>query len=322
MNATRRGAMLSGLVLTAPLWAQSPPRIVFIWPGSVSGEEYRSAAFKQGMDEIGMVHGRDYQLEEHYADGQYERFPAITAAVLQRPPALLMVVTISSVRAAQQATQTVPIVFVSTNDPVGSGLVASLARPGGNTTGLSTQNEDTAIKLLQLTHEVLPRVRRIAVLVNPANPSGSKLFEQMRAPALALGIEAVAHEARSPQALDAAFAAINRQRAEVLLVIPDSMFGSEVERIAAFAQRTRLPFLATNRKSASAGAVLTYGLSNLAIFRRSAVYAKKILEGAKPGDLPVEQPTRFELIINLKTATALGIAVPQALLLRADEVIQ
>ena len=198
MNTTRRH--LAALLLLPALpgvWAQSLPRIAWIWPGSESGELPRSSAFKQGMRENGMVQGQDYVLDERYADGNYERFPAITEELLALKPAILMVNTIASVRAAQQATRTVPIVFVATNDPLGSGLIASYSRPGGNTSGLSTQNEDVMNKHLQLLREIVPRAKRVAVLVNPGTPSGPKLFEHLRASALGLGIDACAVDAEA-----------------------------------------------------------------------------------------------------------------------------
>ena len=315
---------LGALLLLPALhaWAQSPPRIAWIWPGSESGELPRSSAFKEGMRENGMVQGRHYVLDERYADGNYERFPAIIDELLALKPAILMVNTIASVRVAQRATQTVPIVFVATNDPLGSGLISSYARPGGNTTGLSSQNEDTAIKNLQLARELLPRATRLASLVNPGNPSGQTIFESLQAAARRLGIVAFAVELAAPEGLDGAFKLIMAGEADALLAIPDAMFFNERERIAALALKHRLPLFATNRESTAAGGLLSYGQPQLVLFRRSAGYVKNILAGVRPADLPVEQPTRFELVINLKTAKALGLTIPQALLLRADEVIE
>ena len=322
MSLSRRAVVIAHVLACAVAQAQSTPRIAWVWPGSVSGEAARFAAFNQGMRDIGMVEGQHYVLDKRYADGHYERFPVLTDELLALKPAILMVVTIESVRVAQRATKVVPIVFVSTNDPVGSGLVASYARPGGNSTGLSTQNEDTAVKCVQLLHELLPQAKRFAVLVNPANPSGAKIFEQMRGAARDLGIAAVAVDVSSPPGLDTALGAMLQQRPDALLVSPDSMLFSERERIAAFTLKNRLPHIAMGQGTVAAGALLSYGAQTFALFRRSAIYVKKILAGAKPADLPVEQPTTFALAINLKTAKALGITVPQALLQRADEVIE
>ena len=321
---SRRAFVVEAILLLPALqaWGQAPPRIAWIWPGSESGELPRSSAFKQGMRENGLVQGQDYILDERYADGNYERFPAITDELLARKPAILMVNTIASVRVAQQATRTVPIVFVATNDPLGSGLIASYARPGGNTTGLSTQNEDVVTKHLQLLRELLPHARRIAVLINPGNPSGPKLFAHLRTSALGLGIDAVAVEVATPQVLDAALGKVAQLRPEALLGVPDAMLASERDRIAAFAIKSRIPSFSTARENAASGALITYGFVQREQFRRAAIYVKRILAGAKPADLPVEQPNKFELVINLKTARALGITIPQELLLRADEVIQ
>ena len=322
VNVLRRTLSACLLMLALPTWAQVPPRIVWIWPGSASGEAVRSSAFKDGMRENGMVEGQHYVLDERYADGKYDRFPALTEELLALKPAIIMVNTIASVRVAQQATKTVPIVFVATNDPVGSGLIASYARPGANTTGLSSQNEDAMIKQLELLRELIPRMKQIAVLVNPGNPSGPKLFEYFHAAAGRLGIDAKAFDAVSPQGLDAAFDAITQDRPDALVMMSDAMFNSERERISAFALSNRIPVSSTARETTASGGLISYGVLQLDLFRRSATYVKKILAGAKPADLPVEQPTKFQLTINLKTAKAIGIAIPQSLLARADEVIQ
>ena len=322
MTVQRRQLLILPWLAAWPAWGQVPPRIVFIWPGSASGELPRSTPFKEGLRDVGLVAGRHYQLEELYADGQYERFPAMAAEVMKQPPALIMVVTIASVRAVQQATRTVPIVFVSTNDPVGSGLVASLARPGGNTTGIANQAEDTITKSVELIRSVLPNARRVAALVNPNNPSHGKLFELFRLAAAGQGLEARAFSADAPAALDVAFAAIAPWRPEALLPIGDSMFFDQRERIFAFSFQQRIAQFGVGTTSVVTGTMITYGPSSDDMFRHAASYVERILKGAKPADLPVEQPTKFKLVINLKTAKALGITIPQSVLLRADEVIR
>ena len=323
---SRRRWACSLLWPVLPLWvrAQAPPlpRIAWIWPGTRDGEQVRAAAFREGMAEAGLVQDKHYVLDERYADGHYERFAALISQLLASAPSVLMANTIASVRAAQAATKTVPIVFVSTNDPLGSGLIATYARPGGNTTGLSSQNEDTVVKLVQLTHELLPRARRVVVLVNPGNVSGPKLFEILRVAARGLDIEASSVEVSTPDGVDAAFDTVVRRRADVVFTIPDAMFNSERHRIAALALSKSLPYITTSRETAAAGALLTYGQLQLEQFRRAANYVKKILAGARAGEMPVEQPVRFSLVINLKTAKAIGLTIPQSLLLRADEVIQ
>jgi len=302
--------------------AQSPALIAWVWPGSSASAEAYLAAFKEGMRENGLVEGRHFVIEQRHGEGNYERFPALIDELLKHDPAVIMAVTIASVRAAQQATKTVPIVFVSTNDPLGSGLVTSLARPGGNTTGLSNQNEDLVTKYVELLHRALPRAQRVAVLDNPANPSNPKMFRRVSDSAVGFGIAAREFEAVSPEALDATLGAIARHRPDVLLVLPDSLFFDQRDRIAAFALRNRIPTFTQQSEMVGAGCLMSYGTQRRELYRRSAIYVKKILAGARPGDLPVEQPTKFELVINLKTANALGITIPQAVLQRADEVLQ
>ena len=299
-----------------------PARIGIIVPINVAANAPRLAAFKHGMRENGLIEGQHYVLDAVYADGHYERFPALVQELLQRLPAVIMVNNIAAVRAAQLATRTVPIVMTSVNDPVGSGLVASLARPGGNTTGLSTQTEDTNAKFVEFVREALPRAKRIALLINPDNPSYSKMAEQLRVAAHRFGIEAHAFMAATPAALDAAFAAMVKQQPDALLVLNDAMLNAEAPRISAFALKHRIAAFGSPANFAEAGSLLSYGPSVLDMNRRAATYVKKILAGAKPADLPVEQPTKFELVINGKTAKALGLTIPQALLISAEKVIE
>ncbi len=313
--------LLGGTAAHAQGSAQ-PARIGFIVTPKAAAIATRLAAFKQGMRENGLIEGQHYVLDVVYADGQYERFPALVQELLQRGPAVIMVSTTAAVRAAQQATRTVPIVMTAVNDPVGSGLVASLARPGGNTTGQSTQAEDTAAKFVEFVREALPRAKRIALLINPGNSSHQKMGEQVRAAALKFGIETRAFEAATPAALDAAFAAIAKQQPDALVVVGDSMLNAEAQRISAFALKSRIAAFGSSTDFAEADGLLSYGHSALDLFRRSATYVKKILAGTKPADLPIEQPTKFEMVINLKTAKALGIKIPQALLIQAERVIE
>ena len=314
---------LAGLACAGSAPAQkAPARIAWVWPGSISGQVTRLAAFRAGMAENGFVEGQHFQLDLRYADGRYERFPTLMAEALAGQPAILMVVTIASVRAAQQATGTVPIIFVATNDPVGSGLIASYARPGGNTTGLASQTEETGLKILQLLRELLPQAKRVGALVNPSNPSGPKLIAAMQAAATALNLKIDSVEATTPQGLDAAFAALLKLRPEALMVMPDSMLFNDRERIADFALKNRLPLLASNREIVDAGALSSYGVAQGALFRRSAIYVKKILAGTKPADIPVEQPTQFHMAVNLKTAKALGLTIPPIWRLQVDEWIE
>ena len=301
-----------------------PARIGIIVPTNAAAYATRLAAINQGMRENGLIEGKHYVVDLLSADGHYDRFPALVKELLQREPALILAGTVAAVRAAQQATRTVPIVMTGTNDPLGSGLVASLARPGGNTTGLSSQAEDTTAKYVEFVREALPRAKRIALLVNPDNPAHPKLGEQVRVAALKSGIETRTFEAAAPAALDAAFAAIAKERPDALLIVRDSMLLSEPQpqRISAFALKHRIAVFGPDAQIAEASDLLSYGPSTLDIYRRAATYVKKILAGAKPADLPVEQPIKFEMVINLKTAKALGIKIPQSLLIQAERVIE
>ncbi len=309
--------------LAAHAQGSAPPaRIGIILPTSAAVNAAQLAAFKQGMRDNGLIEGKHYVLDVVSADGHYERFPVLIKELLQHEPALIMASTTAAVRAAQLATRTLPIVMTGINDPVGNKLVASLARPGGNTTGLSNQGEDTTAKLVEFLREALPRAKRIALLINPDNPSNAKLGEQVRAAAVKAGIETLTFEAATPAALDAAFAAIARQRPEALVVVRDAMLLTEPQRISAFALKSHIAVFGPVAEFAQAGSLLSYGPSQLDMFRRAAGFVKKILAGTKPGDLPVEQPTKFDLVINLKTAKALGIKIPQSLLIQAERVIE
>ena len=322
MNTTRRQLLALPLLGTARVWAQSPARIAWVWPGSAENSVVFLAAFRQGMRENGLTEGKHFVIEQRFGDGRYERFPALVDELLKHDPAVIMVVTIASVQAAQKAIRTVPIVFVATNDPVGSGLVDSLARPGGNTTGLSNQNEDVIPKYLELLRETLPQASRIAVLSNPGNRSNPKMSARLRDLAAGFGITTRAFEATSLEALDAALSAMAQYRPDAMLIVPDSLFGDLGDHIGAFALKNRIPTFAPSSEMVASGSLMSYGTQRRELYRRAATYVKKILAGTKPADLPVEQPTKFELVINMKTARALGLTIPQSLLLRADEVIQ
>jgi putative ABC transport system substrate-binding protein len=296
-------------------------RIAYVGPSRAITMAANIAAFKEGMRENGMIEGQNYVLDEVYADGHYDRFPALVDEVLKRNPAIILTNTIASVRAAQQATKTVPIVFLA-NDPVGSGLVASLARPGGNTTGLSSQNEDVVAKFVELLREFLPRAKQVAILVNAGNPTGKTMFERARASAGGLGVSAKAFEVTSPESFDDVFRSIVQSKPDALLVPNDAVLNDQRDRIAAFGLKNRIPVVSSNSNYVESGALVSYGPFTLDLNRRWANYVKKILAGANPGDLPVEQPIRFELAVNMKTAKALGIKIPQTILVRADRVIE
>ena len=324
---TRRGILLAlgAAALAAPLASlaqPSPARIAFIGPGTAAVGAVRMASFRQGMLENGLVEGQHYVMDEVYAGGDSARFPAMTREVLQRNAAVILVSTNESVRVAQALTKTVPIVIAAATDPVGSGLVASLARPGGNTTGLSTQSEDTMTKYIELLRETLPRAKRIAVLMNPANSSNLKRVEQIRVAGGKFGMDARVFEATTPVTLDAAFSAIEKHRPDALLVVRDGTLNVQFKNISAFALRNRIPAFGPTEDYVVAGSLLSYAPSITDMFRRSATFVAKILAGAKPADLPVEQPTKFELVVNAKTAKALGVKIPQSVVHRVDRVIE
>ena len=322
----RRNAVFALLALGAApgvVDAQpAPHRLAWIGEGAAPEGANFFPVLRDSLRENGLVEGKDYIFDPFWADGKYERFPALVAAALERKPSIILVQTIAAVRAAQQATKTIPIVFVGTNDPVGSGLVASLARPGGNTTGMATMNDDRAAKLVELVHEALPKAKRIAVLINPLNPSNRPIFQTMRSAAVRLGMTAEAFEADSPERISSAFAALSKLRPDALLTGFDAMFGTQRAQIVSLGLENKIPVAALGSLYADAGALIVFGVLRGAILGRVGYYIKRILAGAKPADLPVEQPTQFELVVNLKSARTLGLAIPRAFLLRADRVIQ
>jgi putative ABC transport system substrate-binding protein len=321
--STTRGILVAMLLAFAlPATAQAPARVAWIYPSNPIAGDPCGTAFKEGMREQGLVEGKQYLIDRKFAEGNYDRFPALTKELLQRGPAVLMGQTIASIRAMQEATKTVPILFVGVNDPVGSGLVRNLARPEGNATGLSNQGEDLLTKYVEMLREILPRAKRVAILFNTGNGSHPKMIERVRASAAGLGIATQSFGAGSPSDLDTNFGAIAKYRPDALLIIRDAMFVGERDRIAAIALKQRLPTFAGDSRGVQAGGLISYSASVTVICRRAAFYVKRILDGAKPADLPVEQPTTFELAINMKTAKALGITIPKSLLARADEVIQ
>lgn len=319
------GTFTGGLASGFAVYAQSsatPARIAIVAPVDAVTTAPRLAAFKQGMHENGLIEGGHYILDVAYADGQYERFPAMTQELLQRNPVLVMSSNIGSMRVLMKATSTVPIVMIVISDPVGNGLVASLARPGGNVTGQASQAEDTMSKYIELLHEALPRAKRIAVLINPGAAKNPILLEQLRSASGGLGMELRLFDALTPADLDAAFAAIARYRPDAMVVTRDSMFMGQPERISAFALKNRIPAFGPISEFVDAGSLLSYSPSLLGMYRSSATFVRKILSGTKPADLPVEQPTRFELVLNQKTAKALGIKIPLSILIRAERVIE
>ncbi len=316
------------LVGSAVAWplaarAQQPrPVIGFLVSGSSDSFAIFVNAFKQGMLDNGMVEDRDYLLDLRFADGDYGRFPALADEVVQRKPAAIIVTTISAARAAQRATSTIPIVMTGLIDPVGVGLIASLARPGGNITGLSNMAQDVMPKLVEILRTTFPTIRIIAILFNPNNPANREMMsKEIPAQASSIGVTIRPVEFRSAKELDATFAALGQQPPEALVIMSDAALYDLRERISALALRHRLATIAYVPEFTDVGALMSYGPPRRAMYRRSADYVKKILSGAKPADLPVQQPTQMELSINLRTAKTLGITIPDGLVARADRIV-
>jgi putative ABC transport system substrate-binding protein len=313
-------------VLAAPLAAdaQRPgkiPRIGVLMPGRPPS--LLLDAFRRGLRELGYVEGQTISIEYRWAEGKVDRLPSLAAELVGLK--VDVIVTgggVPGVHAAKRATDTIPIVFTNAADPVASGLVASLARPGGSVTGMATMSPEIIGKRLQLLKEAIPTVARVAILYNPAF-SGS-LFNlkaaQGAAPALGLTVQPL--EVRSADEFSRAFAALTRERADALVAFGDPFTTAHQAQIVELAARSRLPAMYSRPDFAHTGGLMAYGPSLPDMYRRAATYVDKILKGAKPADLPVEQPTKFELVINLKTAKALGLTVPQSVLIRADQVIQ
>ena len=279
-------------------------------------------AFLAGLHEHGYVEGKNIVLEWRYSEGRTDRFPQLVAELLGLKVDLLMVFTTPAARAAKAATGTVPILLLTAIDPVGAGFAASLARPGGNVTGIATLSPELAAKRIELIRELLPRASRVGVLWNAGNPANAPVRRQTDEAARRLGLALRAHEVQGPDDFAARFAAIAQERPDALLVPSDALMFQYRHQIARLALEARLPTLFEPREMAEAGGLLAYGPSYAAIFRRGAFYVDRLLKGVKPADLPFEQPNQFELVLNLKTAKALGLTVPQSLLLRADQVIE
>ncbi len=278
---------------------------------------------RQGLRELGYVEGDNIVIEARWAEGRFERFPDLVADMIQRKVDVIVIGSSAGALAAKKAGTTIPIVFAGVGDPVGSGIVESLARPGGNLTGLSLAfGEGFSGKWVELLKEAIPKVSRFAVLLDPATPASQIFLREMQGAARALRVSLQVFEARDVGQLEAAFSLIEKDRARALIVTADPVFLTHRGRILEFAGRRRLPAMYFFREFVDAGGLMAYGPSLSDQYRRAATYVDKILKGAKPADLPVEQPTRFELVVNLQTAKALGLAIPPSIRVRADQVIQ
>jgi putative ABC transport system substrate-binding protein len=299
------------------------PVVGFLGPGSAESDAYRVTAFRQGLNEAGYVEGRNVTIEYRWGEGHYDRLPAMAADLVHRQVAVIAATSTPAVLAAKAATTTVPIVFELASDPVKLGLVASLNRPGGNVTGVTQQAEEIAPKRLELLHELLPTTRVLALLINPADPvlAEPQTREALSA-AITLGLELHVLEASTERDFDAVFAKLRELRAGGLVIGGDAFFTSHIQQLAALALHDAVPAVYQWRAFAAAGGLMSYGSNITETHRLVGLYAGRILKGDKPADLPVQQATKIELYINLKTAKALGIAFPLTLLGRADEVFE
>jgi putative ABC transport system substrate-binding protein len=283
---------------------------------------YSYGSFLKGMRELGWIEGKNVSYETRWAEGKYERLPGLAAELVQSKPDVIVASTPPSIRAARQATATIPIVMVSVGDPVALGFVASFARPGANVTGVSNAVDDVSNKYLELLRSVIPRLKRVAVLVNPENPNYLKILGQIRAAAKIMAVDIATIEAKTPDQIAAGLGGPKRIRAQALIVQADGFFGSQWRHIAELALKHRMPTMFWTREPVEAGGLMSYGQNVADDYRKTASFVNRILKGASPRDLPVEQPTILKLTINRKTAQALGLTLPQELLFRADEVIE
>jgi putative ABC transport system substrate-binding protein len=331
MNRVHRRDFLvaAGTLLAAPLVAEAQQaanvtRIGYLSHNLAASSHLRDA-FLQGLRELGYVEGRNVVIEYRYAEGKPERLPALAAELVALKVDVIVTVSNTTALAAKQATRTVPIVFTAVADPVAAGIVTSLARPGGNLTGLASLGSELVGKRLELLKQAVPVVDRVAVLWLPGalgERTEKDMFKDAEAAARALGVGLQFVEARVPADFDRAFSDMTSARADALTLLPSNMFLREHRRLVDLAAKNRLPAVYGSREFVDAGGLMSYGANQVDLYRSAATYVDKILKGAKPDDLPVEQSSKFELVINLKTANALGLTVPPSLLQRADEVIQ
>jgi putative ABC transport system substrate-binding protein len=317
-------AIAGGLLLVAPLAAQAQPvgvpRIGILAPTTCLHPNYQ--ALREGLRALGYVEGQTIVIECREAAGRYERVAEMTAELVQLKVDVLITDGLLPARAAKQATKTIPIVMGAIGDPVGSGLVDSLARPGANITGLTLATAEMNTKRLELLKAMAPESTRVALLTNPGNPGAAQGIRESEAAARSLGLKIRVVDARGPEDFERAFADMVKERVNAVVLLPDPILFDQRTRIIALAAKYRLPAVGEAREFADAGGLMTYGPRIDENFRRAAFFVDKVLRGAKPGDLPVEQPTTFELVINRKTARALGLTVPASLLQRADRVIE
>ena len=326
---TRRSVLLAGgigLLVAHPLSRGQPAatirRVGMLQITSEAAGAHLRAAFKQGMNDLGWLEGKNVEYRIVYADGDVDRLDALASELIGQKVEVIVAGSSAVTRAAQQATKTIPILMVGVSNAIGTGFVASLAKPGGNITGISNQREEVLGKLIGILHEVAPGAQRIAFLLNESNPNHPVFWAAAQSACAALDLVALRVVASTPAQLGAAVEQIVRQQSQAVVVVADPVYLNDRAKLQELMQATRLPAAYGLREHVVAGGLLSYAADLAASFRYAAKYVDKILKGARPADLPVEQATKFDLVINLKTAKALGITIPQSLLLRADEVIQ
>jgi putative ABC transport system substrate-binding protein len=317
---------LIGGAATWPLTARaqpSLPTIGFLGASSAASYVQNVAAIHQGLKEAGYVEGTNVNIENRWADGQYDRLPALASELVEKRVAVIVAIGgAPSIVAAKNATSAIPIVFLMTADPVQLGLVASLNRPGGNITGIAILGVALEAKRVQILHELVPTAKLIAVLVNPKNPQIETQIAELAAASRAAGQEIIPLKASTNPEIDAAFEALADRGAGAVIIGQDTFFTSQRAQIAALAEKYSMPTMSAWREHVSVGILISYGASIIDGYRQAGVYTGRVLKGEKPASLPVVQPTKFELVINLKTAKALGLTVPPSLLAQADEVIE
>jgi putative ABC transport system substrate-binding protein len=318
-------ALVFGIALVTPEVAAQPAgkvaRIGYLGSGSPASGFHD--ALLAGLRDLGWVEGQNFVVDYRFAEGRFERLPGLATELARSNVDLIVAQPTPAALAARDATRTIPIVMVNVGDPVGVGLVASLSRPGGNVTGTAFDvGLETFSKALQLLKEAVPGTRRVAVLTNPANPAQALAISNIKAAARSLGLRLLFVDVRDPDELAGAFARIAKDRADAVFVVAESLFLANRARLAELALAHALPSMFGARQNVDAGGLVSYGPSLTHTSRRAATFVDKILKGAKPGELPVEQPTKFELVVNLKTAKTLGLAVPRSVLLRADAIIE
>jgi putative ABC transport system substrate-binding protein len=309
----------------AVVQAQQPKKVLRIGYLSASARASHAPSFEaflQGLRELGYVEGQNISIEARFAEGKAERLPDLVTELVQLKVDVILAGGSEAVRPAKEATKTIPIVVAHFEDPIGEGLVANLARPGGNITGLSRMSSDLAGKRLELLKEAVPAIRRVGVFVNPANAANSLAIKEADVAAQGLGLQLQRLEVRRFDDLEAAFAIATKDRTDALIPSVDRIFDTQRKRIIDFAAKNRLPTMFHTSRAVQEGGLMSYAPHLLDLFRRSATYVDKILKGAKPADLPVEQPTKFEFVINLKTAKQIGVTIPPNVLARADKVIK